>query len=83
VHWRHAEDGSGGQYMLCLESSDVSAVSADLQALGFQSGAGINPGRMIRVVHTVVRSFATIVRVRDAPLHRRISGECNALQSHL
>ena len=60
------EDGSGGQYMLCLESSDVSAVSADLQALGFQSGAGINPGRMIRVVHTVVRSFATIVRVRDA-----------------
>ena len=56
--------------MLCLESSDVSAVSADLQALGFQSGAGINPGRMIRVVHTVVRSFATIVRVRDAPLHR-------------
>ena len=59
----HAEDGSGGQYLLCLESSDVSAVSADLQALGFQSG--INPGRMIRVVHTVVRSFATIVRVRD------------------
>lgn len=56
-----AEDGSGGQYLLCLESSDVSAVSADLQALGFQSG--INPGRMIRVVHTVVRSFATIVRV--------------------
>ena len=58
-----AEDGGGGQYMLCLESSDVSAVSADLQALGFQSG--INPGRMIRVLHTVVRSFATIVRVRD------------------
>ena len=40
----------------------MSNVSADLQALGFQSG--INPGRMIRVIHTVVRSFATIVQVR-------------------
>ena len=69
-HWiplrTDAEDGSGqerGQYLLCLESSDVSAVSADLQALGFQSG--INPGRMIRVLHTVVRSFASIVQVRE------------------
>ena len=42
----------------------MSAVSADLQGLGFQSG--INPGRMIRVIHPVVRSFATIVQVRHS-----------------
>ena len=75
-----ADDGGGGQYLLCLESSDVSTVSADLQALGFQSG--INPGRMIRVVHTVVRSFATIVRVRRSPTCKSLApSELQCLRS--
>ena len=43
------DDGSSGrgQYLVCLESSDVSNIAADLAALGFQSA--LNPGRMIRV----------------------------------
>lgn len=48
------EEGARGQYLVCLESSDVSNISADLAALGFQSA--INPGRMIRVLHTLIRT---------------------------
>ncbi len=50
---------------MCLESSDVSNISADLAALGFQSA--INPGRMIRVVHTLVRTILITLRVAPAP----------------
>lgn len=57
------EDGfSGrGQYLVCLESSDVSNIAADLAALGFQSA--LNPGRMIRVLHTLVRTLLITLRV--------------------
>lgn len=37
----------------------------DSQALGFQSA--INPGRMIRVLHTLVRTLLITLRVRPSP----------------
>ncbi len=46
---------------MCLESSDVSNIAADLAALGFQSA--LNPGRMIRVLHTLVRTLLITLRV--------------------
>ena len=57
------DDGSSGrgQYLVCLESSDVSNIAADLAALGFQSA--LNPGRMIRVLHTLVRTLLITLRV--------------------
>lgn len=60
--WRvFTEEGGRGQYLVCLESSDVSNISADLAALGFQSA--INPGRMIRVLHTLIRTVLITLRV--------------------
>ena len=51
-----SENGEPGYYLLNLESSDLSNLSADLGSLGFRSGEGISPGRALRVIHAIIRA---------------------------
>jgi hypothetical protein len=52
-----AEEEGQEEYLLALESSDMANLSADVSTLGFQSGAGISPGRLLRVSHALTRAI--------------------------
>ena len=51
-----AEDGSDPHFVLNMESSDVSNLSAELTQLGFRSGEGVSPGRTLRIVQAISRA---------------------------
>jgi hypothetical protein len=59
-----AAGGAPGQYLLQLESTDVSRLRADLQSLGFQSA--VTPGGAVRLVHAVLAAAASAFRDRPA-----------------
>ncbi len=52
----NAEDGSDPHFVLNMESSDVSNLSAELTQLGFRSGEGVSPGRTLRIVQAISRA---------------------------
>jgi hypothetical protein len=43
--------------MLTLESSDMANLCADVGSLGFLSGSGLTPGRLLRVGHALSRAI--------------------------
>lgn len=50
-----AEEEGQDEYLLALESSDMANLCADVAALGFLGGAGVTPGRLLRVAHALTR----------------------------
>lgn len=52
-----AEEEGQEEYLLALESSEMANLRADVGALGFLSGTGISPGRLLRVAHALSRAI--------------------------
>jgi len=50
-----AEEEGQDEYLLALESSDLANLCADVAALGLVGGAGVTPGRLLRVIHALTR----------------------------
>lgn len=51
-----AEEEGQEEYLLALESSEMANLRADVAAAGFLSGAGMSPGRLLRVAHALSRA---------------------------
>lgn len=59
--------------MLALESSDMANLCADVSTLGFQSGSGVSPGRLLRVAHALTRAILmTFSGALSVRLYRRL-----------
>ncbi len=62
------EGGQEGQYQLALETGDASNLSCTLSGLGFRSGEGVSPGRVLRVIHAIVRTIFLAMGTKKAEL---------------
>ena len=51
-----AEEEGQEEYLLALESSEMANLRADVASAGFLSGAGMSPGRLLRVAHALSRA---------------------------
>ncbi len=52
-----AEENGQLGYMIRLESSDAANLSAEAVALGYRSGEGISPGRLLRTAQALARAI--------------------------
>lgn len=59
--WVRADNGEPPHYVLHMESSDVSNLNAEVLAVGFNSGEGVSPGRMLRLVQAITRGIMLTV----------------------
>ena len=54
--------------MIRLESSDAANLSAEAVALGYRSGEGISPGRLLRTAQALARAIMVTLRSKPSPL---------------
>lgn len=66
-----AEEEGQDEYLLALESSDMANLCADVAALGFLGGAGVTPGRLLRVAHALTR--VALMTLSGTPLFLTVS----------
>ena len=52
-----AEETGKTGYLLKVESSDAANLSAELVGLGYRSGDGISPGRLLRTAQALARAI--------------------------
>lgn len=63
-----AGEGEQGQYQVAIETGEASNLSGSLAGLGFRSSEGVSPGRVLRVIHAVVRTVFLAMGTKKAEL---------------
>ena len=69
-----AEEASAQEFLLCLESSDMANLAADAANIGFASGPGITPGRLLRVGQALTRAAIMTLGGTSRPEGFRVWG---------
>ena len=64
----HAGEGEQGQYQVAIETGEACNLSGSLAGLGFRSSEGVSPGRVLRVIHAVVRTIFLAMGTKKAEL---------------
>ena len=77
-----AEDGSEPHFVLNLESSHVSNLSAELTQMGFRSGEGVSPGRTLRIVQAITRAIMLTAGKSKQSL-KAFDAKCDSWHRHL
>ncbi|KAK9816598.1 hypothetical protein WJX72_002556 [[Myrmecia] bisecta] len=77
-----SSDAGVQQYLLALESSEVSNLSAELASLGFRSGEGVSPGRALRVLHGLIRAGMLTFSSPKAQIEA-VDSKFDALYQHI
>ena len=63
-----AGEGEEGQYQVAIETGEASNLSGSLAGLGFRSSEGVSPGRVLRVIHALVRTIFLAMGTKKAEL---------------
>ena len=84
IYWllMFAEDGSEPHFVLNLESSHVSNLSAELTQMGFRSGEGVSPGRTLRIVQAITRAIMLTAGKSKQSL-KAFDSKCDSWHRHL
>lgn len=53
---------------MAIETGEASNLSGSLAGLGFRSSEGVSPGRVLRVIHAVVRTIFLAMGTKKAEL---------------
>lgn len=64
IRFLTAETGQLG-YMIRLESSDGANLMAEAVALGYKSGEGVSPGRLLRTAQALARAIMITLRSKS------------------
>ncbi|KAK9802713.1 hypothetical protein WJX73_010173 [Symbiochloris irregularis] len=73
------------RYEVKLETGEVANLAAELGSAGFKSGAGISPGRLLRVAHALGRACLLTFRGGKESAERlaELDKHCEAAYEHL